>query len=504
MNAYEKLMEKEREARILGSGLSILQWDFETYMPPRGIQLRSEQIALVTRMLHDMIVNPEVGKLIEEAQKQSGSLTEVQKRNLFLAKREYDQETRVPSELVAELAKQQAISVDTWKKAKAAKNWKMFEPELQKLVDLSVKKAEYMMEAKEIKNVYDCMIDDYERAMPADEIAKLFAELRSRLVPLTKKCADASKQVRTDSLTVKIPIDVHRTVAKDVSSIIGYDTTSKQAAGRLDETEHPFTIGYYDDVRVTLHYHEDNIMSVFYTALHEGGHALYEQNLNRDWMYQPIGQAASMGIHESMSRFVENMIGRSRQFLGFYYPRLNKMTAGAFKGVSFEDFLKAVNFVKPSKIRVEADEVTYSLHVIIRFEIERDLFAGKIKVSELPRVWNQKYQEYLGIKIDNDSEGVMQDTHWASGYYGYFPSYAMGNVYDGMYLDAIARAVPGWEEDLATGKLERILGWLKDNVHSKASLYDPRDLAQKVTGSKLTAKPFLDYVEKKYARLFGF
>jgi carboxypeptidase Taq len=204
-----------------------------------------------------------------------------------------------------------------------------------------------------------------------------------------------------------------------------------------------------------------------------------------------------------MSRFVENMVGRSTEFLTFYYSRLNKLTNNAFKTVDLDTFVKTVNLVRPSKIRIEADEVTYSLHVIIRFEIERDLFAGKIKVSELPRIWNEKYEQYLGMKIENDSEGVMQDTHWASGYYGYFPSYALGNVYDGMLLDRISKTVPRWADGLTQGKLDVVLGWLRDNVHSKASLYDPRDLIQHVTGTKMTAKPFLDYLERKYSKLFA-
>ena len=501
MTAYERLMERLREAFIIASGLNVLQWDLETYIPPRAVELRSNQLAVYTRIWHDTVVSPEMGNLIHEAEKEH--LSDIQKRNVFLARRQYDQETKVPPELVEKLAKQTAISVDVWKKAKAAKNWKMFEPELQKLIDLSVQRAQFMMDAKGVSNVYDSMLDDFERAMPADEIAKVFAELRSRLVPLTKKCTEASRQMRPDSLRLKVPIDIQKTITKDVASLVGFDTTSQQARGRIDETEHPFTIGYFDDVRVTVHYHEDQPVDLVFTVMHECGHALYEQNLNHDWIYQPLGTAASMGIHESMSRFVENMVGRSTEFLTFYYSRLNKLTNNAFKTVDLDTFVKTVNLVRPSKIRIEADEVTYSLHVIIRFEIERDLFAGKIKVSELPRIWNEKYEQYLGMKIENDSEGVMQDTHWASGYYGYFPSYVLGNVYDGMLLDRISKTVPRWADGLTQGKLDVVLGWLRDNVHSKASLYDPRDLIQHVTGNKMTAKPFLDYVERKYSKLFA-
>ncbi|MFW9968466.1 MAG: carboxypeptidase M32, partial [Candidatus Thorarchaeota archaeon] len=302
----------------------------------------------------------------------------------------------------------------------------------------------------------------------------------------------------------KVPIDVQRKIATDLGTLIGYDTTTDRAGGRIDETEHPFTNGYFDDVRVTVHYHEDNIASLIYAMLHEGGHALYEQNLNRDYIFQPVGSAASFGIHESMSRFVENIIGRTPQFWEYYLPRLNEFTNDAFSDIDLLDFVRAMNLVKPSKIRIEADEVTYSLHVIIRFEIEKALFADKISVSELPQVWNEKYEEYLGVEIKDDAEGVLQDTHWGSGYYGYFPSYALGNVYDGQWLQKINRDLPEWVNHIAKGNLSPITGWLAENIMSKASLYDPADLVKHVTGYELDAGPFLDFLEHKYAHMLSF
>ncbi|MHA2118689.1 MAG: carboxypeptidase M32, partial [Candidatus Thorarchaeota archaeon] len=282
------------------------------------------------------------------------------------------------------------------------------------------------------------------------------------------------------------------------------DTTSDKARGRIDETEHPFTMGYYDDVRVTVHYYEDNLPSLVYAMLHEGGHALYEQNLNREYMYQPIGVAASYGIHESMSRFIENIIGRTPQFWEYYLPRLNGFTDNAFSNIDPIDFARAVNLVRPTKIRIEADEVTYSLHVIIRFEIEKALFADKISVSELPQVWNEKYAEYLGVEVKDDAEGVLQDSHWGGGMYGYFPSYALGNVYDGQWLQQMNKDLPEWSSHITQGELNPILNWLAENIMSKASLYDPADLVKHVTGNELDANPFLDFLEHKYAHMFGF
>ncbi|MFX1262072.1 MAG: carboxypeptidase M32 [Promethearchaeota archaeon] len=496
-------MERTKEIAVIGTALGVIYWDLETYMPPAGIQLRSEQISVLSEIGHEKSTSPEVGKLLEAAEKEK-DLNEVQSRNLFLVRREYDIGTKIPSELIGRLTKQQAIATDVWKKAKATKNWKMFEPELQKLVDISREKEEIAMKVKGCSTIYDSMLDQYERNMTADTIDKVFSQLKDRLVPLVQKCADASENVDTSFLSRRIPIEIQRKIATDLGNLIGYDTTSEIAGGRIDETEHPFTNGYYDDVRVTVHYYEDNLPSLVFAMLHEGGHALYEQNLNRDYMYQPVGFAASYGIHESMSRFVENIIGRTPQFWEHYLPRLNDLTNNAFSDIDLIDFVRGVNLVKPSLIRIEADEVTYSLHIIIRFEIEKALFADKISIPELPLVWNDKYSEYLGVDVKDDAEGVLQDTHWGGGSYGYFPSYALGNVYDGQWIQLMNKDLPEWSSFISKGEFNPIRNWLAENIMSKAALYDPADLVKYVTGSEIDAKPFLEYLEHKYAQMFGF
>ncbi len=503
MDAYDELMTKEREVTLMQLIVGVARWDLETYMPPKGVKQRSEQLAVMSKHIHRMVTSPEIGNLLSEAERIS-PLNEVQRRNLFLMRIKYDQLTKVPEDLVAKLAKQRALTTNTWKKAKARQDWKMFEPDLQKLVDLSREKTEIIMKVKGTKTLYDTLLDDYERGMTASMVSKVFKELRNSLVPLTEKCAEASKNIDSDLLRKIVPIDTQRKIATDLTTLIGYDTTSDEAGGRIDETEHPFTTGYYDDVRITVKYHEDNAASMIFAILHEGGHALYEQNLNPDWKFLPIGEAASYGIHESMSRFIENMVGRSPEFWQYYLPRLNELAGGVFSGIPLDLFVKTTNLVSPSKIRVEADEVTYSLHIIIRFEIEQALFADKVTVSELPSLWNEKYEEYLGLEIQNDSEGVMQDTHWGSGFYGYFPSYALGNVYDGMWLEKLDKDMPDWLNRVSAGEITIITKWLAKNIQHHASLYDPGDLAEHVTGKKLTAKPFLKYVEQKYSTLFGF
>ncbi len=503
MTAYEELLSKYKELKLFSTAGGILYWDMQTYMPPGAVMLRSEQLGVLTKIAHRMLVDPEIGKLLDLAEKDKDALDEVGRRNIHLYRKGYDEQTKLPEKLVGEIAKQSAIADEAWKKAKDSNDWKSFEPELQKSVDLAIERAEILKEVKGTSTVYDTLIDDYEPKMSADEISRVFSELRDGLVPLAEKYSEMSTKVDTSFLGKEIPIDIQRKIAVDVATTVGYDTTSETAGGRIDEVEHPFTVGYYDDVRITVKYHVDNFASALFAILHEAGHGLYEQNLNQEWKYQPLGEAASAGIHESESRFLENMIGRSPEFWKFYFPRLNELTGNAFSGIQMETVTKAANLVKPSKIRIEADEVTYSLHIIIRFEIERDLFSGKIEVSELPQVWNQKYEEYLGVKIETDTEGVLQDTHWGSGLYGYFPSYALGNIYDGMWFEQMNKDMPNWVGNLAKGEIIPAIDWHKKNIHVRSNLHDPGDLAKLVTGKSLTAKPFLEYLKAKYSKIFG-
>lgn len=504
MEAYDELMMKVREHILLKTVKYLVKWDYETYMPPKGLILRSDQLSVIEQLIHRMKIDPEIGRLLEKIERVAGTLNEVQNRNVFKIRRDYNKAINVPEDLVAKIAKQEPISLDSWKKAKAKSDWKIFEPELQKTVDLARKRAEIEMKVKDIPILYDSMLDEFERGITSSQIASVFSELRNKLVPLARKCAEASEDFNSSFLSKKVPIDIQRKIATDLASIVGYDTITNQAGGRIDEVEHPFTTGYYDDVRITVKYHEDNLSSAIYAILHEAGHALYDQNLNPDWKYQPVGESASYGIHESQSRFIENIIGRSSEFLRFYLPRLKEFTGGSFPGVDEESFIRAMNLVRPTFIRIEADEVTYSLHIIIRFEIERDLFSDKITVSELPQVWNEKYSEYLGIDVPNDTNGVLQDTHWADGYFGYFPSYALGNIYDGMLLDKMQQDLPNWLSYVSRGEISPIIDWMKKNVHLRSDLYNPADLIKKVTGKKMTAEPFINYLENKYATIFGF
>jgi carboxypeptidase Taq len=502
---YSKIMQKTKDLVIISSVDSIVNWDMETKMPPKGINLRSLQLGMLGQIEHKLSTDPEIGQLLGRIKNHPDyeSLTEIEKRNVHLIKKNYDEMIKLPEELVVEIAKQATIAVGTWKKAKAAKNYTMFKPELEKLFELKKKAAEILMGVKGTPTPYDALIDMHEPAMTSEKITKIFDELRAGLIQIIKKCASSPKQPDESFLKRKVQVSVQQKIADSLVKVISYDVDSPNAGGRIDETEHPFTTGYYDDVRITTHYYEDNFASSIFSVLHEGGHAMYEQHLRPEWMFQPVGTGCSFGFHESQSRFVENIFGRSIEFWSYYLPQLKSLT-GNLSDVNLEKFVHAINAVKPSKIRIEADEVTYCLHVIIRFNIERDWFAGKISVSDLPQVWNEQYMNYLGVKIEDDSEGLMQDTHWGLGYFGYFPSYALGNVYSGQLLAILKKDMPDWNQQIAKGNFPAIRQWLTTNVHNYGNLYDPPDLIKKIAGEEINVKHYLDYLNEKYSKLYEY
>jgi carboxypeptidase Taq len=503
-SGYNKLLAKARDFSVLTWTESLVSWDMETKMPPRGIALRSEQLAQLSQIEHRMTTDPEIGVLLDKVQKHQDyeKLTDLQKRNIYLMRKNYDEQTKLPEKLVVETAKQQAVAIDMWKKAKAAKNFSMFKPELEKHFELKKQAAEILMEVKKTATAYDALIDFYEPKMTSNQIAKVFGELRSDLVTVLQKCVASRKQPDASIINRKVPTDIQEKISRSLAKFLEYDVESKNAGGRIDTTEHPFTTGYYDDVRITTHYFEDKPASSIFSVLHECGHAIYEQGLNHDWMYQPIGTAGGYGFHESQSRFVENIVGRSREFWTYFLPELKSLTGSVFADVDLDGFVHAINAVRPSKIRIEADEVTYCLHIIIRFEIEKAWFEGKVKVAELPELWNQKYMDYLGVKIENDSEGVMQDTHWASGYFGYFPSYALGNIYGGQLLCRLNTDIPTWRDQITRGKFHEVKQWMNKNVYDYGNLYDPADLLKKVTGEEINPKHFINYLNTKFSKLY--
>ena len=502
---YRELLSKFEDMTVLMTAQGIIHWDMETKMPPGAVEQRSLQLSLLTRIQHQMSTDPQIGKLLAAIKKgpESGKLGKTEKRNIYLINKNYQEQKALPEKLVAEIARQEAITVNVWKKAKAQKDFSVFKPELQKMLDLSREAAEILAKVKETKTPYEALIDNYEPKMTASKITATFNKLQAGLKQLIGKVQSSKCKPEMAILSLTVPLESQRQISELLTQTLGYDIVSSQARGRIDETEHPFTSGYYDDVRITTHYYPNNFASSIFSVLHESGHALYELGLNPKWKYQPIGSPCSYGIHESQSRFYENVIGRSKEFWTELMPKIKRAAPNLAK-IELEQFVSAINRVEPSKIRIEADEVTYNLHIIIRFELERDLFAGKVKVDELPQVWNQKYEDYLSVEVQNDAEGVMQDTHWASGLFGYFPSYALGNLYTGQIRGAITKDLPEWRERVAKGKLDEINEWLNKNIHSPSNLYDPEELIKKATGKPLNSEAYLSYLNEKYSAIYGF
>jgi len=497
-----ELLEKTKDSIVLGTAQGLIHWDMETMMPPNAVEQRSLQLELLSKIGHQMSTPPEIGKLLQQIQTSPGysELGEVEKRNVYLINKSYIEQVSLPEKLVSEMAKQETITVNTWKKAKAKKDYNLLKPELKKLFDLSMQAAEILMEIKQTKTPYEALIDQFEPKMTTQKITDTFDKLQAGLRPLLDRIQEANKQPDTKALHQPVPIEIQRQISQLITRTLGYDTASPTANGRIDETEHPFTSGSYQDVRITTHYYVNDYTNSIFSVLHESGHALYELNVNPKWRYQPIGGTCSYGIHESQSRFYENIVGRSKEFWMGFLPKLQEI-APVIAKVSLDEFIHAVNRVERSKIRIASDEVTYNLHIIIRYELERDLFGGKINVDELPQAWNEKYAKYMGVKIDNDSEGVMQDTHWYSGLYGYFPSYALGNIYSGQINNALTEVLPNWRNQLTQGNLRELNSWLKENIHHPSDLYDPEDLIKKATGKNLDPQPFVQYLQNKYNEL---
>ena len=494
LSIYDKLSNRMKESMLIGSSLGILGWDIKTYMPPAGIGQRGQTMGVLSKILHEHFTSDITGNLLKESSKLK-DLTNIQERNIFLWQRDYDKETKLPVELVQELSKQRNLTDHIWEQAKKKANFKLVQPDLEKLYALVKKKAELLDPDKWL---YDNLLDLYEPNMTAEMITGYFNVLKKGVLKIVNKCSDNCNQPNPEILKQQASVEQQKKLTQFIIKILNVD----QNRSRVDESEHPFTTGYGNDVRITTHYLKNDAMGSFYSVFHELGHALYELNLPEEHMWTAVGNSVGLGVHESQSRFVENIIGKGKPFLSYVFPKIQEIIP-SFKKIEFPDFLKAVNAVVPSKIRIYADEVTYNLHIIMRFEIERDLFNDKITISELPHAWNEKMEEYLGQKITNDADGgVLQDTHWYGGAFGYFPDYALGNIYDGQFLHTMKKTIPDWEDQLYKGNCAPILNWLDVNVHKKGFLYDPEDLIENVTGEKPNAKYFVDYLTKKFDDIY--
>jgi carboxypeptidase Taq len=444
--------------------------------------------------MHDKFVDKKNGELIATCQ-QNLNNNDIQKRNLELWKRDFDKATKIPSELVEQLSRQSAFTEHKWEEAKHKSEFKLIQNDLQKLVDLTKKKAQFL---DPTKDPYDVMLDLYEPSITSKEIDEYFNPLKEAVIKIVKKCTNSKNQGNPALLQQEVTQAQQLQLAQFAIEFLGLDPKRS----RLDLSEHPFTTGYGDDVRITTHYLDKDPFASFSSVFHEAGHALYELNLPKEHLWTALGSTVSMGIHESQSRFCENIIGKNPYFLEYLIPKLNSIVP-AFKSLKFDEINRAINAVIPSKVRIYADEVTYNIHIILRYEIERDLMHDKINLNELPTVWNQKMEQFLGQKIENDREGVLQDTHWYGGAIGYFPAYVLGNIYNGQMWASIKKVQPNWQNSLKTGQFGPIRDWLKINVHQMGFWYDPVDLIKKITGEKPNAQYFINYLNEKFTSVFG-
>ncbi|MCK5409783.1 MAG: hypothetical protein KAJ30_05910, partial [Candidatus Heimdallarchaeota archaeon] len=408
--AYEQLLKIYEEIQLLNSVSGVLYWDMNTYMPPAAVEYRAKQFQYISTKTHQLWIDEKISHLIESCQK-DGSLDLVQKRNIELIKRSYDNKTIFPTELVGKIASQSNRTLEIWKGAKEKKDFQKVLPDLEKLFQLNVEAAELLAEAKGMNDSYNALIDRNDNGFSVDSLSKLFNEVKSFLIPFVKKCQNSDVKIDRSFMSRTVPRVVQVKMVHELADFLHYDFSSNKANGRIDEVEHPLTIGCgKGDVRVTVKYHEDHVLSAFLAGAHEFGHAIHGLQGKAEWFNQPIYRVSSPSFGESQSRILENMIASSEEFWTHYYPKFQKVTQGTFDDIDMNKFYSALNAVTPGFIRIQADEVTYILHIIIRFEIEREWFAGEISTKELPQVWNEKMDHYLQQEITNDAEGVLQDT----------------------------------------------------------------------------------------------
>lgn len=475
---------------------SQLYWDMQTQTPEKGYSAKADAQAFISTEAFKMLTSKEYGQMLETLSEpdEFEQLDEGMKVTVRRRKKSYDEDKRIPAEFYEEMVRDQALSHKAWEEAKRKSDFSIFSPYLQKMIDYSRRLAAY---TKPDMDVYDALLDMYEEGMDSATVDRLFTELKEGLVPLIQKIAKKPEPDRS-IFEGSYDINKQRELCAFLLDYIGFD----RKAGVMGESEHPFTMGFGPtDVRVTNHYTEKDPINAFYSIIHEGGHGIYEQGPDECYRNTDVESLNFLGLHESQSRFYENILGRNIHFWEPIYDKVGEYLP-QFKAISLEAFEKEINHVIPSCTRTEADEITYSLHVILRYELEKAIFRDGINADELPKLWNEKMVEMLGVCPKNDAEGILQDVHWAGGSFGYFPSYALGNIYDGMFYEKITEELGDIDTILAKGHIKDITKWLHDKIHRYGSLYTSKEVIQRVCGKEISAKPILKYFEEKYTRIY--
>jgi carboxypeptidase Taq len=498
VSAITQLKEHTSRIHDLNKISWVLGWDQRTMMPAGGAAVRAEQLATLSRMAHDLFIAPETESLLTTAEAEAAPLDpdSDEARLVRLLRRDYEKEVKVPGELRAALTRTAANANAVWVKARQTSDYASFRPHLDRMLELKLQLVEHLREPGQA--IYDVLLDDYEHGITAAEITATFDAVKAGLVPMiatTRDAALSDAAVRGD-----FPPDQQRALCLNVLEAVGFTPD----AWRLDPTVHPFASNSArDDIRITTKYVPDHLNPAFFGTLHEFGHGLYEHQISAALERTPLCRGASLGWHESQSRLWENMVGRSRAFSRWVMPKLRRHFRKHFQGMEAETFYRAVNRVTPSLIRIEADEVTYSLHIIVRFELEQALVNGELSTADLPAAWNQKMQAYLGVEVPNDSQGVLQDVHWSSGYLGYFPTYALGSILAADLWERLCRDIPDVDQRIARGRFTEIREWLRARIHQHGRKFTPRELLQRVIGrDTYDVEPFLRYVGAKFGELY--
>ena len=500
--AYRELVDHASEINLLRTSEQLLEWDQDTMMPPGGMQFRARQLAALAGIVHERFTSRKIGDLLAACEADAGLMADAlsaEATNVRELRRQYDRQTRLPAELVHAFTETTATARARWAEARSSNDFSLFAPWLDKIVDLNRRRAECFGHASD-GEPWDALAEGFEPGCTAAYVRGVFEPLRGRLVELVARIG-ASKRLPADVLHgVKLPVERQVGFVREVAEAIGFDFSR----GRLDVSAHPFCSGTHcNDVRLTTRFREDACLDALGSTLHEAGHGLYEQGLCPEQIGLPAGESVSLSIHESQSRLWENMVGRSAWFWTWLTDRFNT-AFGPWSGtLTAEQLYAASNQVKPSLIRVEADEVTYNLHIMIRFELERLFLKGDLRAADLPGEWNRRYHEYLGVEVPDDARGCLQDIHWSMGAMGYFPTYTLGTMYAAQFFDAARRAMPDLPEQIARGEFGHLLEWLREAIHRRGRRLLAEPLCKVVTGEGLSAEPLLRHLEQKFVPLYG-
>ncbi len=494
---------KERLGQVadIGHASALAHWDQLTMMPPRGTDARAESLATLTRISHELFVADETGRLLDGAAAElNGADPDGDDVRLIkLTRREWNKARRVPAELAAELAHASSVGEEAWAAARATSDFAGFIPYLEHNVELARRYVECHIGADDFDCAYDVLLDDYEPGMKTAEVKVLFDELKAELVPVIDRVTAAGFDVDEHPLSARFPLHGQRALIDEVVAKMGFDSQ----AWRIDDTLHPFAtqIGH-GDVRITVRWDERFFATGLYSAMHECGHGLYESGISPSLRRTPLGAPQSLGMHESQSRLWENMVGRGRPFCSLLAPRIAELGGGELAELEGDTLYRAVNRVKPSFIRIEADEATYALHIVLRFELEQALIEGELSVADLPEAWNARVAQYLGLQVTDDADGVLQDVHWSAGLIGYFPTYALGNLIAGALWEH-ATAELDLDDQLAAGELGPLREWLRKHVHRYGAKFTTSELLERETGGPMLVAPFMRYLKTKLEDVYG-